>query len=72
MADLAPLIAHFEVVRMPGSLLDSGRALAVHIYDLSMNVTGGDPAAHASALVLLLNLLAQGLSDSWLQRRLSV
>jgi len=65
------------VDRMPGSLLDSGRALAVHIYDLSMNVTGGDPAAHASALVLLvlimlLNLLAQGLSDRWLQRRLSV
>lgn len=35
------------VDRMPGSLLDSGRALAVHIYDLTMNVTGGDGAAYA-------------------------
>ncbi len=64
------------VDRMPESLLDSGRSLAVHIYDLSMNVTGGDPAAHASALVLIalivvFNLLAQGLSDRWLHRRLT-
>jgi len=64
------------VDRMPESLLDSGRALAVHIYDLSMNVTGGDPAAHASALLLialiiLINLLAQGFSDRWLHRRLA-
>jgi phosphate transport system permease protein len=64
------------VDRMPESLLDSGRALAVHIYDLSMNVTGGDPAAHASALLLitliiLLNLLAQGFSDRWLYRKLA-
>lgn len=62
------------VDRMPESLLDSGRALAVHIYDLSMNVTGGDPAAHGSALLLItliiiLNLLAQGFSDRWLHRR---
>jgi len=64
------------VDRMPESLLDSGRALAVHIYDLSMNVTGGDPAAHASALLLIaliitFNLLAQGFSDRWLYRRLA-
>lgn len=63
------------VDRMPGSLLDSGRALAVHIYDLSMNVTGGDGAAYASALVLValiisLNTLAQALVDSWFKRRL--
>jgi phosphate transport system permease protein len=63
------------VDRMPGSLLDSGRALAVHIYDLSMNVTGGDGAAYASALVLValiiaLNTLAQSLVDSWFKRRL--
>lgn len=64
------------VDRMPTSLLDSGRTLAVHIYDLSMNVTGGDPAANASALVLIalvvmLNLLAQRLYEQWLHRRLS-
>ena len=40
------------VERMPDSLLDSGRALALHIFDLSMNVPGGDMPAYASALVL--------------------
>ena len=65
------------VDRMPGSLLDSGRALAVHIYDLSMNVTGGDGAAYASALVLVtliivLNTLAQSLVDNWFKRRLQI
>lgn len=44
------------VSRMPTSLLDSGRALSVHIFDLSMNVPGGDNAAFSSALVLLLLL----------------
>lgn len=46
------------VERMPGSLLDSGRALALHIFDLSMNVPGGDAPAYASALVLVVFLLA--------------
>ena len=45
------------VERMPGSLLDSGRALALHIFDLSMNVPGGDAPASASALVLVALLL---------------
>jgi phosphate transport system permease protein len=63
------------VDRMPESLMDSGRALAVHIYDLSMNVTGGDAAAYASALVLvavviLVNALAVAVSDRWLARRI--
>ncbi|MDQ6992229.1 MAG: phosphate ABC transporter permease PstA [Mariprofundus sp.] len=65
------------VDRMPESLMDSGRALSVHIYDLSMNVPGGDGAAHASALVLislvvLLSIVAQGLTDRYLKRRLMV
>ncbi len=42
------------VDRMPSSLLDSGRALSVHIFDLAMNVTGGDASAYASALVLVM------------------
>ncbi|MEE9392824.1 MAG: phosphate ABC transporter permease PstA [Planctomycetota bacterium] len=46
------------VDRLPESLLDSGRALSVHIYDLTMNVPGGSENAAASALVLLLMLLA--------------
>jgi phosphate transport system permease protein len=52
------------VDRMPGSVLESGRALTVHIYDLSMNVPGGDASANASALVLIAILLAAN-SASW-------
>lgn len=46
------------VDRMPTSLFDSGRALTVHIYDLSMNVPGGDRSAYGAALVLIALLLA--------------
>jgi phosphate transport system permease protein len=41
------------VDRWPSSVFDSGRALAVHILDLAINVPGGDKAAAASALILL-------------------
>jgi phosphate transport system permease protein len=41
------------VMRWPESVFDSGRTLAVHIYDLGMNVSGGSPASAATALVLL-------------------
>lgn len=62
------------VDRMPESLSDSGRALAVHIYDLSMNVTGGDQAAYAAALVLIgviaaINVVTLVISEYWLARR---
>lgn len=46
------------VARMPSAPWDSGRALSVHIYDLAMNVPGGDRHAHAAALVLVLAVLA--------------
>jgi len=64
------------VDRMPESLLDSGRALSIHIFDLSMNVSGGDSNAYASALVLLVLLLlingtAAWLGEHWLQRRIT-
>jgi phosphate transport system permease protein len=64
------------VDRMPSSLTDSGRGLAVHIYDLSMNVSGGDGAAYASALVLIvlivvLNGAALALTDRWLTKRIT-
>lgn len=63
------------VDRMPGSLLDSGRTLAIHIFDLSMNVPGGDAPAHASALVLimvllLINMIAMWLITGWQRRRI--
>jgi phosphate transport system permease protein len=39
--------------RMPESLLDPGRVLSLHIYDLAMNIPGGDRMATASALLLI-------------------
>lgn len=78
MAETAALVFTSGYVdRMPGSLLDSGRSLAVHIYDLSMNVTGGDHAAYATALVLvcmliLINAAAFRLSDALANNRSSV
>lgn len=53
------------VTRTPGSLLDSGRALSVHVYDLAMNVPGGNSRAYASALVLVTLVLAAN-SLTWL------
>lgn len=44
-------------LRMPGSLLDPGRTLSVHVFDLAMNVSGGDGMAYATALVLVAILL---------------
>ena len=59
IAETAALIFTSGYVdRMPESLLDSGRALSIHIFDLSMNVSGGDTHAYASALVLVILLLA--------------
>ena len=58
LAETAALIFTSGYVdRFPESLLDSGRTLSIHIFDLSMNVPGGDANAAASALVLLLVLL---------------
>jgi phosphate transport system permease protein len=58
MAETAALIFTSGYVdRMPSSLLDSGRALSVHIFDLSMNVPGGDAAASRASIVMLLLLL---------------
>lgn len=62
------------VDRMPESLWDSGRSLSIHIFDLSMNVSGGDNSAYASALVLVvlllaINTVASWLADRWLSRR---
>lgn len=58
------------VDRMPESLLDSGRALSLHIFDLSMNVSVGDAHAYASALVLVALLLAINGTASWLAEHL--
>ena len=64
LAETAALIFTSGYVdRMPESLHDSGRALSVHIYDLSLNVSGGEASAAASALVLVaLLVLLNGLA----------
>jgi phosphate transport system permease protein len=58
---------------MPSSMLDSGRSLSIHIYDLAMNVPGGERHATATALVLValllvINLSAAGLCRVWRAR----
>lgn len=57
------------VDRMPESLLDSGRSLSIHIYDLAMNVPGGEKNAYATALVLVGLLVAINAAISWLADR---
>lgn len=65
LAETAALIFTSGYVdRTPESLLDSGRALSIHIYDLSMNVPGGNKNAYASALVLLALLFIINLTTS--------
>jgi len=75
MAETAALIfTSGYATRMPESLLDSGRTLSVHIYDLAINVTGGESRAYASAFVLLIlllivNLTTSSLAELWLRKR---
>ncbi len=75
MAETAALIYTSGYVdRMPESLFDSGRALSIHIYALSMNVPGGDQVAYATALVLvaclvILNSLSSWVAKNWAQKR---
>ncbi|MEX0729532.1 MAG: phosphate ABC transporter permease PstA [Aquisalimonadaceae bacterium] len=45
------------VDRVPASPLDSARTISVHIYELSMNVPGGEPRAYGAAFVLIVVLL---------------
>ena len=77
IAETAALIFTSGYVdRMPASLFDSGRALTVHIYDLSMNVPGGDRSAYGAALVLIvlllvINSIAWALAARWRDRRLT-
>ncbi len=41
-------------IRTPHSVLVSGRTLSVHIYDLAMNVAGGESRAYAASITLML------------------
>lgn len=67
IAETAALIFTSGYVdRMPESLHDSGRALSIHIFDLSMNVSGGEPQAYATAVVLIAALLVINFTASWM------
>lgn len=73
MAETAALVFTSGYVdRMPSSLWDSGRAMSVHIYDLAMNVAGGDQSAYASALMLIVLLILINSAAIWLADRLLV
>jgi len=75
IAETAALIFTSGYVdRMPESLMDSGRSLSIHIFDLAMNVPGGDGNAYATSLVLVIQLLlinaaASFVANRWLRRR---
>ena len=61
IAETAALIFTSGYVdRWPESVMDSGRSLSVHIYDLAMNVPGGDAQAYATSLYLVIVLLLVG------------
>ena len=69
MAETAALLyTSGYVMRMPESIMDSGRSLSVHIFDLSMNVPGGEKSAYASALTLIVLLLCINLVTSFISR----
>lgn len=58
LAETAALIFTSGYVdRFPSSAYDSGRSLSIHIYDLSMNVPGGNDTAYATALILVVILI---------------
>ncbi|NJK41322.1 MAG: phosphate ABC transporter permease PstA [Acaryochloridaceae cyanobacterium SU_2_1] len=70
IAETAALIFTSGYVdRMPSSLLDSGRVLSVHIFDLAMNVPGGESRAYGTAFVLVILLILINGSVSWLAER---
>ncbi len=70
IAETAALIFTSGYVdRMPTSLLDSGRSLSIHIFDLSMNIPGGNANAYASALVLVILLLVINWLAGWITQK---
>lgn len=78
LAETAALIFTSGYVdRMPESLWDSGRSLSVHIYDLTMNVPGGDINAYKTSLVLIIlilttNTLIHTTLRAWHRKRIAL
>ena len=77
LAETAALIFTSGYVdRFPDSILESGRSLSIHIYDLAINVPGGNESASKTAVVLLtLILLINGMihwsAKVWMNRRVA-
>ena len=57
------------VTRTPEGVLDSGRTLSVHVYELAMFTPGGEPAAYRAAVVLLGLLVAINVATAGVGRR---
>ncbi len=78
LAETAALIFTSGYVdRLPESIFDSGRALSIHIYDLSMNVPGGDINAYKSAfvlisLIILSNTTINIILNKWYRKRIAL
>jgi len=73
MAETAALLyTSGYVTRMPDTIFDSGRSLSVHIFDLSMNVPGGEQSAYGSALVLVLFLLSINILTHWIGQKIQL
>jgi phosphate transport system permease protein len=64
----AVMLTAGSALRMPRSLFDSSRTLALHFYILSREGISM-PNAYATASVLIIALLALNLCAYWLMRR---
>lgn len=68
LAETAALVFTSGYVdRYPSSPFDSGRSLSVHVYELAMNVPGGNDNAYGAALILILLLMVL----NWIVNRIS-
>ncbi len=56
-------------LRMPLDLTDGGRVLSVHIFDLSLNISGGSANAYKSGVVLMGLLIVINLMFLFIQSR---
>ncbi len=78
LAETAALIFTSGYVdRMPESVFDSGRSLSIHLYDLAMNVPGGNTNAYKTAFVLILlivitNGVFNSLCQFWYKKKVSI
>jgi len=71
----ALLFTSGQGLRMAESLGDSGRTLAIHVYEMAMHVPGGEGQAYATALtlitlILIINLVTVGLGRRYLRGRM--